>query len=349
MSTNDVDPPPIPKTEEWQPRESASETLKSAFLKRCQGVEAKIRLRAGLEREMNVDNYDSGLGVEEIIRDELRQLLPSRYSVKAGVVTDRDGKSAGDLDVVIFNDQWFPSVKAGATEESRRLLLPIDGVYAVCEVKQTLDLPILDEAMEKLVVCHRLHRSQTCAGRLVENREGSSCIHGLSNPLYSAVIATCLDDGVELDSVVERFFLVNKSLKRLEIVRALCVLGRGTVTWGYMDERQEVSPALFMMEDLYLPIIPVYHKMPGVESALYRLMVDLLLHLYNSVLAPEDIAPSYGPPTHSISVPKSPDIAIQPGAEWIEKLNHICSDDSHMSGELRGRRKTPGSSQEEPD
>jgi hypothetical protein len=284
-------------------------------------------LRAAFEKGANVDNFDSGPGVEDIIRDALAQLLPRRYSVKAGVVTDRDGNTAGDFDVVVFNEQWFPAVKSGATPQSRRVFLPIDGVYAVCEVKQTLDIESLDAAMKKLVACHRLNRPRTHAQRIVENREGVSCTHGLSNPLYSAIIATDLRDGIELEGVINRFFDINKTLKRLEVVRALSVLGHGTVTWSFRDNGGEVRPALFMLEDLYVPIFPVYHRMPDVQSSLYRLMADLLLHLYHSVLAPEDLAASYGPDTHPVSIPKSSDIVLKPDAEWLSSLGIVCKPD----------------------
>lgn len=327
MKDNNFESPPLPDTTQWQPRESASGKLKSSFLQRCTGLETEIRLRAKFEKGMNVDNFDSGPGVEDIIREGLAQLLPSRYSVKAGVIIDRNGNTAGDFDIVVFNEQWFLAVKAGATTRSRRVFLPIDGVYAVCEVKQTLDFKSLDQAMEKLVSCHRLNRPRTHANRIVENREGSSCTHGLSNPLYSAIIATDLREGIELESVINRFFDINKTLRRLEIVRALCVLGEGTVTWSFKDNEGEVKPALFMLEDLYLPIFPVYHKIPHVGSALYRLMADLLLHLYHSVLAPEDIAVSYGPDIHSVSIPKSSDIALKPDTEWLSSLENLCKPD----------------------
>jgi len=317
MAENKSESGPLPDTTQWKPRESASGNLKSAFLHRCIGLEKEIGLRAKLEKGMNIDNFDSGLGVEDIVREALSQLLPRRYSVKAGVITDRDGNTAGDFEVVVFNEQWFPAVKAGATPQSRRVFLPIDGVYAVCEVKQTLDFESLDAALKKLVTCHRLNRPRTHVKRIVENREGSSCTHGLSNPLYSVIIATDLGHGIELESLINRFFDINKTLKRLEVVRALCVLGHGTVTWSFMDEKGDARPALFMLEDLYVPIFPVYHRMPEAGSSLYTLLTDLLLHLFQSVLAPEDVAPSYGPDRHAVSIPKSPDVVLKPDAEWL--------------------------------
>ena len=150
--------PDLPNPAEWQPRDSAAETLQSAFLKRCVAVERMIRLRAQAEREMNIDNFDSGIGVEDIFRDELAKILPSRYNVERGVLVDRDGKTGGDYDIIVFNDAWFPHVKAGASDLSRRNYYPIEGVYAVGEVKQTLDYESLDSAMRKLVLAHRLCR-----------------------------------------------------------------------------------------------------------------------------------------------------------------------------------------------
>ena len=109
------------------------------------------------------------------------------------------------------------------------------------------------------------------------------------------------------------------------------ILGQGTVTWGVKKEGEN-NPALFMLEDLYEPIIPLYHKLPTSGSAFYVLMVDLLLHLYHSVLAPEDIAPSYGPHVHNVGIPVSPEICLEPDQEQIASLNKICDfENEHRS------------------
>jgi len=311
------DMPELPDTKQWQPRTDKIETLQGTFLKRCIGLEKEIQLRVQLERELNIDNYDSGPGVEDILREELRYLLPNRYSIRSGVINDRRGKTAGDCDIIIFNDLWFPAIKVGATPESRRFHFPIEGVYAVCEVKQSIDYKVLDEAMEKLVTCHRLDRPQTNANRLVENCDLDGCFHGLKNPLYSVIIAASLKEGGELDKLVERFFYINKSLKRLEVVRCLCILGHGAVTWTFTDVDGDTRPTLFMRDDLFTSIFPAYHKVPKTPSALYAFLSDILLHLYQSVLAAEDIAVAYGP--KEFNAMRSI-LMLEPDIEWIEKL-----------------------------
>lgn len=328
---------PIPDTSEWQPHQDAAETLASAFLHRCIAAEKEILLKSEFEQRMSIYNYDSGLPLEEIVRASLRQLLPLRYAVRAGVLVDRQGQSAGDCDVVIFNDLWFPSVKAGPTPESRRTYLPIEGVYAVGEIKQSLNECTLDKAMKKLVTAHRLHRPRTHYQRVVENRSIGSCEHGLSNPLFSFVLATGLSHGTSFESLINRFYDINKQLNRLEVVRALCVLDHGCVVWG-VREQDQTKPALFMLDDLYLPIVPIYFKAPGCESTLYAFMGDLSLHLYHSVLAPEDFVPSYGLSDHSVAVPRHQGISLPPDPEWIERLDIACTpSEESMLGGIRRR------------
>ena len=184
---------------------------------------------------MAVHSFDSGLPIEEVVRDELRRILPARYSVRAGTVVDATGYTAGDCDVVVFNDIWFPVVKPGPVESARQFMLPIEGVYAVGEVKQTLSGDTLTAALKKLVACHRLERPETFAHRLVENREQSDCVHGLTNPLYSFVVALDVGVGETFESLIDQFFTINQTLRRLDVVRAMSVFGHGTVIWGVDD------------------------------------------------------------------------------------------------------------------
>ncbi|WP_146157520.1 DUF6602 domain-containing protein [Enhygromyxa salina] len=277
-----------------------------------------------LERQFNIDNYDSGPGVEDVIREEFRRLVPSRYSIRPGVIIDQRGYTSGDFDLVLFNDFWFTAVKSGATSDSRRFHLPYEGVYGVVEVKQTLTWASFDEGMAKLVTAHRLYRPFTGAHRQTENREGSSCDHGLTNPLYSAIVATGLADNVNINEVANRFFDICKTLGRLDVVRAICVLGHGTVFWGCRHPNGDIAPALFMNEDLCYPIVPMFFaSQKGRGSALYYLMYNLLQHLYHSILGPEDLAALYGG-TYKVMVPAASEIALQPDPKWLEKYANPC-------------------------
>ena len=236
-------------------------------------------------------------------------MLPGRYDVLPGTVVDSTGATSGDVDIVVMNSTWFPKVKAPAAAGSRRQLLPFEGVYAVGEVKQTLGFESLDSAMAKLVRCHRLRRTPVPRDRLTENRDLEACPHGLSNPLYSFVIgATSV---VDVQALVERFFDINRQLRRLEVVRAMCILGKGTVTWAFRAP-DGPKPALFMSEDLQRPLAPAYFPNEVCESPFFVLVENLMLHLYNSVLGPEDIASRYGPSERGVRLPSERGIILPP-------------------------------------
>lgn len=144
----------------------------------------------------------------------------------------------------------------------------------------------------------------------------------LQNPLYSAIIATSLAPDIEMKDVANRFFDVCRGLERLETVRALCILGHGTLVWGYRDS--EIKPALFMNTDLSLPIIPVFLGSERTGDSLYHLMQNMQLHLYHSILKPEDLAVHYGGGNNHILIPKNAEHQIPPDATWIDMFKSPC-------------------------
>lgn len=302
----------IPDTSQWMPREDAKERLSNLFFKRCREIENRILARAKVEKETRIDNFDSGFGIEDIFREELSNLLPKRYMVRKGVLSDRYGKTAGDCDAIIFNEQWFPFVHAGATEDSRKFHFPIEGAYAVLEIKTSLDFKNLDDAMEKLVACHRLHRPVTQSDRVIENRRIHGCPHAIVNPLYSAIVATSLAPDIKFEDLINRFFAINKTLKRHEVIRALCIFEAGTVTWGLRNERTKQADSAIFHSDYHLPLIPVYARAEIVGSSFYVLAVDLLLQLYHSILSPEDLAAKYGFTNYRISIPNDNSTFLPP-------------------------------------
>jgi hypothetical protein len=103
------------------------------------------------------------------VREQFRILLPDRYTVTSGVVIDSNGDNCGDCDLLLVNRFWTPLLKYGATNESRRLHIPVEAVYTVIEVKRRLTEDTLDKAMKKLDLYKGLERDRSEYGRPVEN------------------------------------------------------------------------------------------------------------------------------------------------------------------------------------
>ena len=232
--------------------------------------------------------------MEDIVRQELAKLLPSRYAIDPGVVNDRDGKTAGEFDILMRDRTWSPAIKLGATPPSRRYHFAIESIYSAIEVKQTLGFHQLDEAMEKLVKLARLNRPDNPYGHITENqhlqlfdKEG-----WILNPLHTTVFATNVQSGVQFQDLAFRFGQINYQLGRRDMVTVLCVLGHGSA-W-YSVKGGGTMNATFMgdrHDDLQLS---VHNNEDDQMNTFYRLYVHLSGHLYRSVLATTSITDGYG-------------------------------------------------------
>ena len=283
----------LPDVGKWQPQSEKSETLSAGLEMTCQAVQSRIVDEANIEEGFSINNYDAGPGLEDIVRQELSKLLPSRYSVDAGVVNDKDGKTAGDCDVLIANRIWAPVIKLGATPGSRRVHFPIESIYSVIEVKRTLGFKELDEAMEKLIKVSRLFRPKQSYGYITENqhiqefdREGY-----ILNPLWTTVLATRLKDGVEFRDVARRFGQINACLNRDEMVKNLYVLGHGTAWYSPKDGSDGATT--FMCDRDKTIQLKVSGQKP--ENVFHVFFVQLSGHLMRSILRVQELFKSYGP------------------------------------------------------
>jgi hypothetical protein len=283
-------------------------------LERCSFAEGQLLRTLAHERSTIVDNFDSGKPFEAAVRDEIANLLPRRYEVTNGTVVDRHGGTAGDCDIVLFNALWFQYANAPASPQAVRRLIPIEGCYALGEVKQRLTARSLDEALEKLVVCHRLERPEVPSNRIVENRELDSCSNqDTVNPLFTFILAGETDASL-LQPLMARFVAINCKLPRKDVVQCLCVIGHGSITWLYRDPSPEgeFRRAKFVRSEEGKRLVPGFR--PAMSTpALYHLIQALSAHVCDSVLAPEDIATAYGSRDNAIQTPSDPEIAIPPG------------------------------------
>ena len=251
----------------------------------CQAAQSRIIAEAEIERRFNIDNFDSGAGVEDIVRQEVSKLLPSRYSVDPGVINDADGRTAGDSDVVIRDPFWSPTVKLGATPQSRRLHFPIESVYSVIEVKQTIGFTELDDAMKKLVSVSRLDRPDNPYGHITENQHLQWLDKDgyILNPLHTTVLGIGTKKGTTFEQLARRFGRINALLRRHHIVTTLCVLDLGGTAWYSTDDAANATHMWDRQEPLKLRVITQ-------GEAFYRFFVHLFGHLTRSVLDIREIS-----------------------------------------------------------
>lgn len=284
----------LPNVDHWKPNCARQDTLRNALMITCQLAQARILARAEAERRFNINNFDSGLSVEDIVRAELASLLPNRYKISPGIVSDRDGRTAGECDIVVLDHLWSSAIRPGPTVNSRRTFFPIENIYAAAEIKQTLGFRELDKAMEKLVTVSRLNRPDNPYGHITENQHLTFLDRSdaILNPLHTIVIASQLDPKLEFENIVSRFGAINSSLNRANMVKMLCILGHGAAWYSvssgvpfnanYMTDRHE---SLILQIDSQEP-----------ENVFYRLYLELMGHLTRSVLGLSNTLNEYGKP-----------------------------------------------------
>ena len=284
----------LPNVSEWQPDPGRKETLSAGLLLTCQAAQSRIISEGDIERRFNINNFDSGPGVEDIVRQELSKLLPSRYAIDPGVVNDRDGNTAGDFDVLVRDAIWSPATKLGATVASRRYHFAVESIYSATEVKQTLGFRELDDAMAKLVKLARLSRPDNPYGHITENQHLQMFDKNgwILNPLHTAVFGTRIQQGVDFRDVALRFGKINASLGRREMVTMLCVLGHGT-TWYSVKEGDTIN-ATFMWDRNEHLQLSIHDNEQDHNSTFYRFFAHLAGHLHRSVLFVPNLVEAYG-------------------------------------------------------
>lgn len=85
----------------------------------------------------------------------IRKYLPDRYAVDTGIVIDSNGKTSDQIDVVIFDNQYTPTL----LDQQNHRFIPAESVYAVFEVKPHIDKVYLEYAGKKAESVRTLHRT----------------------------------------------------------------------------------------------------------------------------------------------------------------------------------------------
>lgn len=92
-------------------------------------------------------SLEEGLSNEEIIRKTLRRILPRRYGIGKGKVTNTEGDMSKQCDVIIYDALSCPNL---FVDDHMNQILPLEGVYAVIEVKTRLTASKIEESFDQI-------------------------------------------------------------------------------------------------------------------------------------------------------------------------------------------------------
>lgn len=111
---------------------------------------------------------------ERIWIDILNRYLPERYCARSAFVIDSDSRYSDQIDVVIHDAFYTPFVFCFGGYE----IVPAESVYAVFEVKQSVNQKHLDYASKKIESVRRLGRKYNSTKEVSEPK-GNRIIGGL--------------------------------------------------------------------------------------------------------------------------------------------------------------------------
>ena len=126
------------------------------FLREALAAEqAVLAVQLDLSARSITHNGVMGEVNEQHFLQVLRRYLPRRYEVDRGIVIDSNGATSDQIDIVIFDHQYTPTL---LDQQSHRFI-PAEAVYCVLEVKPTVSKQYLEYAADKARSVRELQRT----------------------------------------------------------------------------------------------------------------------------------------------------------------------------------------------
>ncbi|MCX4192814.1 DUF6602 domain-containing protein [Methylophaga sp. OBS1] len=128
----------------------------ASFLRKAFAAEEQVlSLEISLAASSIPHSATAGSINERHFIDLLKRYLPKRYEVDSATVIDSEGKTSDQIDVVIFDNQYTPTL----LDQKNHRFVPAEAVYAVLEVKPKIDKAYLKYAAGKAKSVRTLRRT----------------------------------------------------------------------------------------------------------------------------------------------------------------------------------------------
>ncbi|MDA3789477.1 MAG: hypothetical protein PF503_13425 [Desulfobacula sp.] len=160
-------------------------------------IDGKSFLRSAFAAEQEVLKVQLSLSSKSITHDGvmgdvnelhfikvLRKYLPNRYAVDSAIVIDSNGATSDQIDIVIYDPQYTPPL----LDQHNHRFIPAEAVYAVFEVKPTVNKNYLEYAGEKAESVRVLERTSVPITHIAGKPTAKELFH-----IISGIIATNVD------------------------------------------------------------------------------------------------------------------------------------------------------------
>lgn len=185
---------------------ASSKPLSEDIIELFDSLRSEMLASLELDRKHILHSVCKGDASETKWRDFLRTYLPPRYKVDKGIVINSKGQISDQIDIVIYDAINAPF----AFKHNDFVYIPIECVYAVFEVKQSMDGNNIDyakkkiESVRKLVYENNIDRADDIIGGFLSlegeyeiSKNGFEAINNRindNNPLRHIDCGCCLRD-----------------------------------------------------------------------------------------------------------------------------------------------------------
>jgi hypothetical protein len=181
----------------------------------------------------------SGGRREDLLRDALRDFLPSRLAVERGEIVSSDRSRSPAIDLIVYDALETPLLDRS---DAGGVVVPIEGVYAVIEVSSMLDTRKLQDDADKI----RIVKSMTKRAwfkrpreRLPDGTRGEPVPPAGAIKLYERewdffpVMGLCFAfESIRLEGLVEHLVSVHNDAEPHMNVDMICSLSKGCIFNG---------------------------------------------------------------------------------------------------------------------
>ncbi len=192
-----------------------------------------------------------GSSRENILREYIKQLLPQKFAVGNGIITDVNGTQSKQQDFFVydaFNSPIFLHMESSC-------IIPVESVYATVEVKSTLTKETLKQSIENIRSVKQLE---------ITVLKNSPFIPAQFNFILGTVFSYTSDSAIE--TVVQNVDEICRDIPKEKQPSVICILDKGLIvnvlkdgmreiatmpsdstTWGVIKNTKEINFYLFYL------------------------------------------------------------------------------------------------------
>lgn len=237
-------------------------------------LDAAKLLRADFEfaRSSNPLSAEKGAEVEDVLKSFLNSHLPKRFRADSGILIDDENNVSKQTDVIIYDTLCSPLYR----HSKRTLIIPINTVACIIEVKTCLDKNEMKDSYRKIASCKQLKKRPLSSLDRASTTTGYPTI-GTLGVIFGFRSKT------SLKTLANNLVELNKSYQSRLWPDMVVVLDEGVIYYGVQIPGDEfVAGALYTPTDDSTVSPPFYvhllvHK--DGELALNRFFCRVLDHL----------------------------------------------------------------------